>query len=378
MMLRYHPERYRVTRPFAKQVVSYYKSNVSNGMATERDLQEVQRLVFRMYNQELLKLPVDKRPDNTRLIAKELSYSMHYSTFTIFGRNIFNFEQDMIDSFKHTDIDQVPNSALSFPYPSFYMSFGKQLDLELWGEGYFVDGAYIIALPGLPLQILLSTIRENEDYKDETYWITNPDRYYYLSLDIEDKDQYISSILDTSLENELKSKDLSNLPDYSGVYEIEGKHVTAVDVKNRSSKLEVAETKDGFVVFQEALKLVINGICYISSYLDDIEERWPDDAPSELIEKVTQPSKKSNYQKAKASLLSMGYTQIKYCGKKFIKENVTLIPSGGGEKSSHWRRGHWRNQAHGEGHKLRRLIWIMPMIIRKDKSMPEQGHIYTV
>ncbi|MCZ8517464.1 hypothetical protein O9H85_35015 [Paenibacillus filicis] len=108
---------------------------------------------------------------------------MHYATFTVSGRNIFNFEQSMIESFKHTDIDQVPVSALSFPYTSFYMSFGKQEDLELWGEGYYVDGAYITVLPGFKsLQIILSTVRDDVDYKDETNWITNPDRYYYPSL----------------------------------------------------------------------------------------------------------------------------------------------------------------------------------------------------
>ncbi len=32
-------------------------------------------------------------------------------------------------------------------------------------------------------------------------------------------------------------------------------------------------------------------------------------------------------------------------------------------KRFHWRRGHWRNQAHGEGHSLRKFIWLEPMAV---------------
>lgn len=32
----------------------------------------------------------------------------------------------------------------------------------------------------------------------------------------------------------------------------------------------------------------------------------------------------------------------------------------------HWRRGHWRMQAHGEGHRERKTLWIEPMLIGGD------------
>ena len=35
----------------------------------------------------------------------------------------------------------------------------------------------------------------------------------------------------------------------------------------------------------------------------------------------------------------------------------------GGNKRMHWRRGHWRNQVHGASRKLRRLVWIEPMLV---------------
>lgn len=36
------------------------------------------------------------------------------------------------------------------------------------------------------------------------------------------------------------------------------------------------------------------------------------------------------------------------------------------EVSPHWRRGHWRRQAHGLGRELRKLIFIRPVLVRED------------
>ncbi len=45
---------------------------------------------------------------------------------------------------------------------------------------------------------------------------------------------------------------------------------------------------------------------------------------------------------------------------------VTAGPSEHNQGSSprmHWRRGHWRDQAYGPEHKLRKLLWIEPMLV---------------
>jgi hypothetical protein len=45
--------------------------------------------------------------------------------------------------------------------------------------------------------------------------------------------------------------------------------------------------------------------------------------------------------------------------------------------SPHWRRGHWRNQPFGEKLSEKKLIWIKPTIVNKEKGEPIKGHIYT-
>lgn len=143
------------------------------------------------------------------------------------------------------------------------------------------------------------------------------------------------------------------------------------------SKLEAAEIREGFDVFKESLRLVINGLCYITSYLDKTEERWPADTPKELLERLNNAATKSSRQKALAELLSKGYSKVKICGKNTSRDKVTVVHFGR-EATVHWRRGHWRNQACDPELKDRKLIWIMPVLVRQDKGLPEQGRVYTV
>lgn len=53
------------------------------------------------------------------------------------------------------------------------------------------------------------------------------------------------------------------------------------------------------------------------------------------------------------------------------------MPSGR-ELLPHWRRGHWRRQAHGAGNLERRLIWIRPVLVRRDRGEDVEGHVYVV
>ena len=62
--------------------------------------------------------------------------------------------------------------------------------------------------------------------------------------------------------------------------------------------------------------------------------------------------------RARSKLWSAGFVPIERVGLRFERE-FTLERS----VSQHIRRGHWRNQAHGPGFSLRKLIWMLPMIV---------------
>ena len=143
-----------------------------------------------------------------------------------------------------------------------------QSELDLWTQGYYVDGAYI-NLNNNMLAVLLSTIRTDVDYNDTLSYLLQPDRYYFFSLSLEGEavsvgdaieatimrdDPFSPKIVGGSMPNRIK------LPD---------REVQVIDNRPYSSVETAAENLVGFEVFKRAMKLVINGLCYITAYLPD-------------------------------------------------------------------------------------------------------------
>ena len=371
-IMRYFPERYRRSRHFAKRVAARYQKIAGLGPPTHDLLQDVYRIVGDCYNEEIDKLPFELRPSNTRMVMREPNLALYYGMFTTFGRNLFDLLPGLVTEFRNTDVDDVPLSAVQFAFEAFYISFGPQDDLRLYGYST-VDGAYVFAFPGYPLQIVLTTLPDES--KPEDSWVLNPARYYYLPLSTDDKDASFGVLIKDAIEKEIsEQEDKGNIPD-TGVYQVDGREIGIVNKRPETSLQDQKEVLDGEVVFREALRLVVNTICYLSQYPEEIDDSWPDGTPPALLEKLTKPKTRKQAQKAQAQLLAMGYSKIKICGRSIGGHDTDDM---GGDVRPHWRRGHWRNQPYGELAQKRRLIWIRPTIVRRDKGDPEHGHIYEV
>lgn len=372
---RYHPERYRQSRPFAKRVASLYRNLVGENPPNHQLIEQYSNTIFNSYNTEISKYPVEQRPSDTRYLMREPSLATYYGAYNAFGRNCFHLMDSIVQEFLNTEVDEVPLSAVNFPYEVLYISFGALSNLVLYNS-FVVDGAYVIAHKGFPLQIALTTVNKPEPIIGKKSWAFVPDRYYYLALKTENPEACFGDLIEEAVKNELEAqKDIGKIPD-SGIYEVEGKRIGITNKRPESSKLDQAEIVSGEKVFRESLRLVVNALCYFSQYPEGIEEIWPPSAPTALIEKIEKPKSPKQAQKAKSQLVSMGYSKIKFCGRALSRE----LPSGrlGGELSTHWRRGHWRLQPHGKSGSKRKLVWIRPTIVRKDKGEPEYGHIYSV
>lgn len=122
-------------------------------------------------------------------------------------------------------------------------------------------------------------------------------------------------------------------------------------------------------VGHKALRLVVNSLCYLSSYPEQVERVWPE-LPKH-VQAQARDKAKGNKKKMESMLEKMGYRPLHFCGLKFVQEHVGI--GGGSEESrrQHWRRGHWRNQPYGEGRQQYRLRWIQPMLVNRD---PESKH----
>lgn len=373
-----HPDRYYHSRPFMKTLLSVYRQNAGSGVPTMEVLNVVGGSFMQFYNTALLELPFELRPANTRVMTEEVSLFMHYARFDRNGRNIFYFQPALTTLLRQTDVDDVILNVIKLPYDSLYIAFGKQSDLNLWGQGYFVDGAYVSTAStedSNVLQILLTTIKADLDYASKPNFILQPDRYYYFPLNSTKKGTNVKTAIEKSIA-EHQPFTPKEVPDTTGIHLNHGREITIVD-RGKLTQHEVAENnREGFPIFLEAIKLVVNGLCYLSSQHREIDTRFPDDAPKGLLEKLQRARKPAEVNRTNRKLASMGYTKIHFCGDK-IQKQLDSLPTGG-ELAAHWRRGHWRNQAYGIKFSEHKLLWIMPTIVRKDKGEPLTGHIYDV
>jgi hypothetical protein len=370
-LLNYHPNRYAAQRPHAKSLLNSYRAIVGIDAPTHASLQVMQSELTRHYNDALGALPFEERPADMSVLTRELSLFMHYASFFVHGRNIFDFSAAMATMFRETDVDDVPLSVFEFPYRSFYMGFGPQADLDLWKRGYLVDGAYISHGLGR-IEVLLTTWRA--EHVHPIPWITSPDRYYYFPIPATDTSLTIGEAIAQHLA-EAQPFSPKYFADTSGVYEVDSRAVEVVDRHKETADLVAQENREGYPTFRSALRLIVNGLCYLSAYPDDIENAYPPGTPPALLEKIARASKPKEKQRAQSKLTSMGYTKIHFCGRAMEREAPEVR---GGEVSPHWRRGHWRQQPVGTQRRFRRMTWIMPTIVRRDRGEPAAGHVYLV
>lgn len=125
----------------------------------------------------------------------------------------------------------------------------------------------------------------------------------------------------------------------------------------------------------EHIDLLVNILLYLSLPEKDIKEQWPDDVPGHLKAAVLKAHTRRKKEVARQAIQAAGYTKIKLVGQSF--RHSAEQAGEGSAKAPHWRRGHWRNQAHGAGMAEHRLIWIQPTIINKEAGQPAKGHLYT-
>jgi hypothetical protein len=134
-----------------------------------------------------------------------------------------------------------------------------------------------------------------------------------------------------------------------------------------------------YPVYRAALKLVVNALCYVTAYPEDIKTVWPEGTPVTLKTKADSHSNKES-SRAKSKLASLGYVPVHICGQRIEEQRQKAVSVSGSHPSTHWRRGHWRNQPHGPGRTLRKIIWMMPILVAANspKDEPDTGHLYLV
>ena len=263
-----------------------------------------------------------------------------------------------------------PIGSIKLPYASQYIYFGPQEKMEMDGICW-VDGVYVEQRSeNGGLRFTLTTVPK--DTKDSEIWYLMPEVTYTQDLIFESGDICISEAVEKVLQTQLS--DLQRKIEYIG----ESRYGNQIKDNNAEmSRLRQTIILSRHPVYQAAIKLAINALCYIVAYPNDMKQVWPKETPPKLLNKLKTSSEKMR-KKIQSRLESLGYTPVHICGQKLTLDHVGNAHQNSFHPKSHWRRGHWRNQPYGQGREMRRLIWIMPTLVGGVTEEQPNGHIYLV
>lgn len=302
------------------------------------------------------------------------------------GKNIFSFSFELLSMLEKTDVSNVKPDSFHLPYDIFYLSLkplnikiskdsnkiveGVYIDHNIWDyngehpEGYCDLSFYFV---GDFRDIFLKNI---STVKSRTpYTINNQEKFdeypvgsfwnVWLSFQKSEGRENVKQAIDYFLD-ELKDELFSNKPKNEELTDIE------LDFYNATTGL-----------LKRTINLVINCMLYLSqpSEKKDIKKEYPHGLPQNFDRKLKFAKTKKDLKKVSNKIDELGFTKIHYVGKSFKnRQNTETV----GDISTHWRRGHWRNQKCGKEKLQSKTIWIMPTIVNKDKGEVEKGHIYDV
>jgi hypothetical protein len=382
-LVRYHPNRFSVSRDYFKALYNYYRNAVpADGVMSRNAYQDIfTRFASGYYNRHLDEVPVDRRPRNMKRLGGEFDLFCHVARFFLSGRNIFHFSPYLTTLLKLTDVDDVQWGSIKFPYQSFHIHFGSQPEWPLGDPQHLVDGAYLgeILSPNVrALEVMFTTASDVSGDLASWNYILRDDPYYYFPFDVESPDETVGDTFRKTFESDADFNEEwtpIETPDKAKQMTAErGITLSSMPAGATSQEQKIKENLKQLPIFREALKLAVNCLCYLSSPSREVLARYPD---SDITRAIIQPATPLERARAEKRAVREGYTLIHFCGDS-LEHDPDAVPTGR-ELSAHWRRGHWRNQAIGPGLSQHKLMWIRPTLVRKDKAGPRvPGHVYDV
>uniref|UniRef100_UPI0040498447 hypothetical protein n=1 Tax=Gelidibacter sp. TaxID=2018083 RepID=UPI0040498447 len=345
-ILYYYPNRFVKSRKYLGKIVG----NIS----TRKDLdidENIHKIIAETMRQS--KNEPNRHFDQDQLqvrMKSEVENIYAYSKFKHNGSNIFSFSKELLEMFDKTDVEDIEFQNIRHPYKEYYISLrdlNRPIDGTFMEYEHTLDGVYISTEFE---DSIIMTVTGFNDKKSSKNWWYYPEFTNINTLEFKEQNSTVKDALD-NLYRELESRILN-------------------EPKNLKPNLDRTYNE-----IASNIKLIINGILYLSTSENDTIKEYPSNLPLNLKSKLSKAKTKRQLEIAKSEIQRNGYSKINFVGQSFKNTNII---NGQGNVSPHWRRGHWRNQPFGKELSENKIIWIQPTIVRADKGDPEKGHIYEI
>lgn len=281
--------------------------------------------------------------------------------YELCGRQIFDLHDSLVEMLAQTDLGECTLETWNAPYEAFYVRFGKQESMSLPFDGderEYLDGAFVARTPydetGYRLKIAFTTVKETGK------GVMLPG--YFIDFQPRELKLTVPEAIDAALKRKLAEYD----EDDAGGSE----QIRAINSYRRQ------ESEDSAELLKSGATLLVNALFYLEGMGSSSPEPGPGrDTPPDRVARWHQMDSKRRRKEASA-LSADSYAIVRLVGSE-VTDGVGRGTHG--SLRTHWRRGHWRLQRHGEGLSQSKRIWIKPVMVGSDQGAsqtPLPGHVY--
>ena len=279
--------------------------------------------------------------------------------YELCGRQIFDLHDALVEMLGKTDLGDCTLEDWNAPYDAFYVRFGKQELMKLPFDGdefEYLDGAYVARTPyaegGHRLKLGFTTVKASGK------GVGLPG--YFIDLFPGEQKMVVADAIEAALSRKLAEYDAEDAQDPEAV---------AINSHRRQ------EARDSADLLRAGAALLVNAMFYLEGLGADAPQLGPGrDTPPNRVARWFQLDA-TKRRKEKSALNADGYAVVRLVGSEVVSGEAR---SAGGSPKTHWRRGHWRFQRHGEGLGERKRIWIKPVLVgagnHDGSELP--GHVY--
>lgn len=343
MSIKYFPQHFRRTRSYAATLPTVLAGMSKSSVAVREMEHATTDAIGREYIKNLDRA-LSPSAAYLQLISSgafltEGLAAQSHAQFEINGKHIFDVDSFLVAELKDSDGDEITIADLKPQFLNFYVHVGAQDDIVFAG-GVIFEGAYVLVDP-ISWRITLCGRRPGK-------WWDRPSDVHTLRL----PSVIFQSPLNVAIEEAL---DIDRKDLFAAQAGMSGNSATSPSM-NTAVDLALKSHFESTDALKKAMNLIAQVLAYVASYGEDSREGWQDETPEKMRMKADSNANQKERERNESKLTSMGFWRVFKVGKDFSAANLAANQSM--SRAPHSRRAHWRNQAHGPRHSLRKLIWI--------------------
>lgn len=362
----FYPQHFRNTRPYLKSFLVGLGELIESKTMNPRTCHELSgRHIMDAYNGEGAGVRTPKF--NTQAFTVENQAALMYGQWTHEGGALFSFKPELTEALRATGLADISINELHFPFDCGYFHFGPQSGLTLQ-SGARVTGAFVMWVPGSALRLMLTA-----PLPEGTPLVGRWAEVYDLRILARHFDKNIEEAIAFALADDIEDirQAARTLEKAAGPVAAGSPTAMLAAGSTAATHLFLEAHSANKETLAQCFQLIANALCYLTAFPEDSLLTWQENTPEKLRQKAdAAPGKESA--RALSKLNAMGYRKVQDVGGEFSK---AVQSPGASQVSPHWRRGHWRSQAHGPQMSLRKLIWLRPTRVL-GASTSEEPRVY--